>query len=167
MTDRNGITTMTVSEIKRHAKAHDIHWKDAVQLRVAYLTAEMRISCQRIDAYLDSDDPVAIWMASYEQDALIRKARKVRKLSIALSEQQTGITDQQIEQARSVPIEQVIPFQNGVARCFAHQDKRPSLSHWKKANKASCFVCNRHWNPIDVLVERDGMTFAAAVRSLA
>lgn len=76
------------------------------------------------------------------------------------------LTDGMIQHAREYPITNLIDFNNGVASAWCHEDKTPSLKYWERANRARCFVCNLTFNPIDVLMERDGMNFYDAVKRL-
>ena len=78
----------------------------------------------------------------------------------------TSITDYDIEQANNFPIDHLILFVNGKAYAWCHDDKTPSLVHWKKENRARCFVCDKTYRPIDVLMERDSLSFVQAVKRL-
>lgn len=76
------------------------------------------------------------------------------------------ITTEMIEAASRYPIEKLIEFEGGKALCFNHKEKTPSLTMFK--NKCHCHgACGRSWSTIDVLMERDGYSFADAVRQLA
>lgn len=78
-----------------------------------------------------------------------------------------AITDEMIARAKDYPIEKLIDFdRTGKALAFCHADKTPSLSWWKKGNKATCFPCDKRFDPIDVLILRDGFTFYEAVKRL-
>ena len=76
------------------------------------------------------------------------------------------ITDAQLEIARNTPVETLIEFVNGKAKAFCHDDSRPSLTHWKQGNRAVCWPCNKNFDPIAILMERDGMSFKRAVKTL-
>ena len=77
------------------------------------------------------------------------------------------LTQEQIATARHYPIERLIPFnRSGKAIAFCHPDHHPSLTWFKKGNKATCFPCCQSYGPIDVLIQRDHLPFAEAVRSL-
>lgn len=76
------------------------------------------------------------------------------------------ITDADIEQAREYPIDELLEFKRGVALCLWHEDTNPSLSHFKKANRVSCFVCNKTWSSIDVVMAQDNCNFIQAVKKL-
>jgi len=90
----------------------------------------------------------------------------LKQIEASLTRKVTGITDEQIAIAKEYPIEQLIEFRNGKATAWCHDDRTPSLSHYRKANRAKCWPCDKSYNPIDVLMERDGMTFIDAVRAL-
>lgn len=91
----------------------------------------------------------------------------LKEIEASLNNKPTsGITDEQIAIAKEHPIDQIIEFNRGKATAWCHDDKTPSLNHHRQANKAHCFPCGRSFNPVDVLMERDGMTFIDAVRAL-
>ena len=82
-------------------------------------------------------------------------------------ENKNGITDAMIENAKRYPIDKLIAFDSrGYAKCFAHEERTPSLHRYDRGNVAHCFSCGETWDGIGVLVERDGKTFAEAVRAL-
>ena len=77
-----------------------------------------------------------------------------------------GITDEMIEEAKHYPVDLLIEFNRGRCKAFCHDSDSFSMSHNKKANRAHCFVCNRSFNPIDILIERDGLSFVDSVLQL-
>lgn len=76
------------------------------------------------------------------------------------------ITAEMIEAAKQYPIDKLIEFQGGKATCFNHKEKTASLVFNPTRNKCHCFGCGGSWDGIDVLMVRDSMNFASAVRSL-
>jgi len=77
------------------------------------------------------------------------------------------ITEEMIQRARDYPIEQIIEFdQSGKTLAFCHADNHPSLMWHKARNRCTCFACAKSFNPIDVLIQRDGFSFRDAVRRL-
>ena len=74
-----------------------------------------------------------------------------------------------IQKARDYPIENLIQFKQGRARCInpAHKDSNPSMSLNKKTNKVKCFACNQGGDVIWVLQTIRGCSFPEAVRYLA
>lgn len=77
-----------------------------------------------------------------------------------------SITEESIERAKQVPIESLISFINNKAKAFCHEDKVPSLSKHPKYNYCRCFTCNRNFDSIAILMERDGYSFVDAVKEL-
>ena len=75
-----------------------------------------------------------------------------------------GVSDQDKLRAKDYPIEDLFEGKTKGIRCFAHDDHRPSASI--RYNRLRCFVCNRSWDSIQVLIERDGYTFSDAVKRL-
>lgn len=71
-----------------------------------------------------------------------------------------------IEGAKAYPIDNLIDFKNGWAVAWCHPDRKPSLFHSKKTNRAICWACNKPFDTIAVLMERDSMTFIEAVKFL-
>ena len=88
-------------------------------------------------------------------------SEKVKDLS-----KEPDITDFMVETARAYPMDKLVEFQKNKALCPAHEDKTPSLYYDKKRNRAHCFACDKSWNPIDWLIEFDGMSFKEAVKQL-
>jgi hypothetical protein len=76
------------------------------------------------------------------------------------------ITEDMIETARRHPITSLIEFKRGKAVAFCHADRNPSMFHATRLNLAICPVCDKKFNPIDVLIERDGYSFKSAVKEL-
>lgn len=87
-----------------------------------------------------------------------------------------GVTEAQIEQAREYPIEDLIDKRafkaTGKWRSNAHcplvgheGEKTPSF-YIDKNNRYKCFGCQGKGDAIDFVMQRDGVTFVQAVKSL-
>lgn len=54
--------------------------------------------------------------------------------------------------------------------CFAHADKNASLTLMKSRQTGNlylkCFVCNKAWTSVSLLMERDGLSFIDSVRTI-
>ena len=74
------------------------------------------------------------------------------------------ITSEMIEQARAYPIQNLIDVKRGKARCPFHEDRNPSLGI--KYNRYFCFSCGAKGNVIDLLMNRDNLSFIDAVKAL-
>ena len=80
------------------------------------------------------------------------------------------ISDEDIEKARSYPISELPDIKKpkgqnkGNICCPFHEDKHPSASI--RDNKLHCFTCNKTWNVIDIIMEKEGLGFIEAVKYL-
>lgn len=84
---------------------------------------------------------------------------------IKAKEKTVQINEAMIERARAYPLEKLVEInRQRFTRCFAHNDTKPSA--YCKKNFIHCFVCQKSWDTIAVLRERDGMTFKQAVMQL-
>lgn len=153
---------MRVDEIKKAASEFDINTDAAIKIRVRYLQSLLALWCAYIDEQTN-EIPESDVMAIIGELIAIRKYQDRLKSGVVLK----SITDEMIQQAREYPIEQVIEFQKGVAYAFCHKDKRPSLVHYKAKNKATCFPCGKSFSALDVLIERDNLSFVEAVKILS
>lgn len=80
-------------------------------------------------------------------------------------EDKVVITEDMVQRAKAYPLEKLIEFNRAkFTVCFGHADKKPSA--YCKSNFVHCFVCQRSWDTIGVLMERDGMKFREAVLKL-
>ena len=107
-------------------------------------------------------------MDAYMAVDVINVVSKLRKQLKRLDKpaQEGDITDEMVEQARNVDTARIIEFTGGKSLAFCHDDRNPSLTYHKKTGRAHCFVCNKSYDAIQILIERDGMSFPAAVREL-
>lgn len=99
----------------------------------------------------------------------VKRAKKELKSiekELSRKDDTNAITPELIERARQYPVEQLVEFVQGKAYAFCHGDKTPSATMMKGGNKLRCWPCNKNFDPIDILVQRDKLTFAEAVRRL-
>lgn len=142
----------------RKAREMDKHPLAAARIRMRYLNEE-------IDNYLQYDDPVALFWACEALEEICYLIKHSTQ-DYSRKPSKNTITQDHIDRAEEYPIENLIEFRNGKALAFCHQDRIPTLSLWKGKNKARCFACNKSFGPINVLMERDKMSFLDAVRAL-
>ncbi|WP_429886099.1 CHC2 zinc finger domain-containing protein [Geoalkalibacter halelectricus] len=121
-------------------------------------------------------------MALAQQDKLARKLityhHECRRLEDFLAGRQVAetreFTREQLDAARAVPMETLLAqspsHPNAQVCCPFHEDRRPSASI--KHNVLICFAgCRpktggKGWDTIALLMERDGLSFVEAVRTL-
>lgn len=83
----------------------------------------------------------------------------------------SGVTDDQIERAREVSMEELIDgriFKAGNKRtthCPFHQERTPSFFIFQD-NRFKCFGCGESGDSIAFVMKRDGATFIQAVKEL-
>lgn len=96
--------------------------------------------------------------------------KQIIKLSLLLNpprEVKGRITQEQIQRAKDYPFENLIRFNRaGFTKCFAHEEKTPSLHFQKEKNKLHCFGCGKNWDTISYLREVRGLSFKDAVKQL-
>lgn len=146
---------VSVSEysLRKNANENNITYESAIKMKLRFLL-----------------DAITYWelvefkeMVERTFDSIVKVKNMMHKSEI---KHKQDISDDDIAYARSVPIENVIEFVKGKALAFCHPDKNPSLSWDRKNNRARCFVCDKSFDTIGVLMERDGMTFVNAVKAL-
>lgn len=153
------------SNIFRKAKEMDVSRSFAADARLRYLQP-------RLDGYnlaykkkgISPETAVAVHTWRME---IIEEIEYLKKYRDYVPDESTTLTDDQIQQARDYPVDRLIDFnQFGKSLAWCHADKSPSLSHWKGGNKASCFVCNKKFDSIAIVMHKYGMNFVDAVREL-
>lgn len=142
----------------------------ATKLSVNKLAAarmKARYLLDRVETYLDDGSDLALYWAKEELseclDLLASGAFTYVHTNTTNSKE---LTQYQIEQARSYPVDQLVEFTRGKAKAWCHDDKTPSLFHGFRNNIVVCPVCDRRFNSIDILRERDGYSFYDAVVTL-
>lgn len=100
-------------------------------------------------------------------------ARLKRFLSVARGRTPKGwLTEEQIEQARVVPIENLInqPLRKSgkalVGLCPLHQERHPSFYVYQETNSCWCYGCNQGGNAINFIKLLHGYSFREAVQYL-
>lgn len=149
---------------KAFTAAHQmgIHPKAAASMRIRYLKQSLE---PLLNAYADKGHPIVFhWIVELFEEIAWVKKRANRRISV---NKKNGITDSMIEDARQSDVREVVDFRRGKAVAWCHEDKNPSLYYANRINRAVCPVCDKKFSALDVLIERDGMSFIDAVRSLA
>lgn len=149
------------------ARLMDFDIVEACNLRIKFLYSQY--SAAKYLASPASNEITKAFMDLHLEkiDAEIKYLHKYRRQAEEPA-REGEITDEHIQQAKAVPIDSIIEFnRSGKALAFCHEDTHPSLSLFRKANIARCFVCNESFDTIAVLMQRDHMSFHSAVRNLA
>jgi hypothetical protein len=165
---------MRVKQVTDKAAEFGISPASAMMIRLRYLSqrkAELQILIDWCAEH-ESDDPKTDYLLTETLIRLLQLRDRITKEEKNLSNydkpQPKGqITDEMIAAAKETPVTNLIEFdRNGKALAFCHDDKTPSLSYNKKANRAHCFPCGKSFNAIDILMVRDNYSFINAVKEL-
>lgn len=157
------MAAVTPYSIRKAASDFGIPFREAVFQRLIF------VRCRLLDVAdeIQQADEVMAELAFRE---LVELAEEQRTLAGIIRQtikpQTSGLTQEQIEQARQVPIDRIVTFTRGKAVAWCHSDNNPSLTFMGKTNRAWCPVCDKWFNPIDVLTQRDAQSFTSAVRTL-
>lgn len=157
------MAAVTLYSIRKAASDFGIPFREAVFHRLIFVRGRLLVVADEIQ---EADD-VMTELAFRELVDLAEEQRTLAGIIRQLIKPQTsGVTQEQIDQARAYPIDRLVEFQKGKAVSWCHDDRNPSLSWDRQHNRAHCFPCDKSFNPVDVLIERDGMTFPNAVKTL-
>ena len=140
-----------------------INRRAAARMRIRYLKPDLKLC---LEAWARTGCQVALHWALADLEEITQLMKHCRREE--KPKNSNSITDEMIEAAKATPITSVVNFgeRGGKAVAFCHEDKRPSMYHVTKTNRAICPVCDKKFNAIDVLMLRDGYSFSDAVRAL-
>lgn len=164
---------MKIFGMLKLAEEIDVPRQTVIKARQRYITSRLPaidVELGIFREWMQTTDINGAFVAPDFCDLLIEKCSLLRELHAMkgiLNPSRDEITDTMIESARQVPVDQLIDFSRRKAKAWCHEDRNPSLVHATRINKAWCPVCGRYFGPIDVLMDRDGMTFRDAVKTLA
>jgi len=102
---------------------------------------------------------------------IMRLEKEIRWFRLGLivdSVNQNGLTEEQIQQARDFPVEDLIDTKkvNKMWCCPFHEERSPSF-HIYKENSWHCFGCQAHGNnAIDFVMKKNKLEFVDAVKFL-
>jgi len=130
---------------------------------------ELEIQTSLENVYHKLTDSFSIWfMEKYYQvfkgDYLDNLNKEIKRLKMILYPIKGEITDDMIQRAKEFPIIELIKNRRGMALCFNHPDKRPSLS--LKNNYAYCFGCGYSADSIKLYMDLNNVDFKTAVKAL-
>ena len=129
----------------------------ALRMRFRYLR-------EQLEYWLEHDD--YRWCIKINETlAEIRRVTSHGRM-LKAPKREGDITDSMITQAAKYPITSLVEFVHGRTLAFCHDDRSPSAYYGTKTNRLFCPVCAKSFNSIDILVQRDGMSFPDAVRRL-
>jgi hypothetical protein len=104
-------------------------------------------------------------------DAYMGKIRKLLKElywreRLSVSGVGGTITRNDIHMARTFDFSRLISFSNNQCLCPFHNDTRPSMVYNVHRNKVRCYSCDKTWDTIQFVMDKEGLTFPKAVKRL-
>jgi len=165
---------MTRKKLIETAEMMDVDIAAAMTARVRFLAEardQLMTSIDRLEDSIMFDDEmneVTKELLSLRIKSEIKELKQVDReiKSYTQLPREGEITDDMVVTAREYPIENLVEFKGGRCKAFCHESDSFSVAKSRNANGIWCHVCNRFFNPIDVLIHRDGYSFPDAVRQL-
>lgn len=150
------------SSVARTAVKMDIDPIVALRMRYRYLK-EYAEDMKSVYLKEKTIDPYFWWWvdAAMQVQSLVDFAKQYKHNKPKLLKNM--ITDFMIQNAAKYPIPQLVEIVHGRTTAFCHDDKNPSAYYGSRVNRLFCPVCAKSFNPINILMERDGMSFPSAV----
>ena len=146
------------------------------QCRIEYLQGKMADTIvetweflDRYEDYKHREKMIELLLAGEKAQQLVKEIVKLQGEIIGLrnnGEKKTGLSQDDIERARQHPFESLLEFKRNVTRCPFHEDREPSMHLYREQNRVHCFSCNRSWDTIQFLRDRDSLSFVEAVKYL-
>ena len=170
---------LKVREQELLEQIENVKWSTSLKLKLHFFRASKdfddgwwptKLFCSRFDIVGEIKKD-----AREEIRGLERELRRVKSNRALLGrigrkidpekENKLMITGDMVLKAKEYPIENLVEVnRQGFTKCFGHNDKHPSA--YCKKNFIHCFVCQKSWDTIAVLMEREGLTFKDAVLKL-
>jgi hypothetical protein len=161
------IMPKTRKAIKDHIAEADKEFAKAC--RIEYLTILIDELELRIDYYTMLYKKDEGMNRIYSGQQILEAQERINKhkgeIRALNSDKKGDITDEMIQRAKEHPFTDLLPFKKNKCFCPYHEEKTPS-AHLYLDNHVYCFSCHNSFDTIDFIIERDGKTFADAVKYL-
>lgn len=105
-------------------------------------------------------------------DATLGNIRKMlkelywREKQLSVRGKSNQITRDDIHRARLYDFRGLLSFNRNHCLCPFHNDTQPSMVYNDKRNVVRCYSCNKSWDTIQFVMDKEGLTFPQAVRKL-
>ncbi len=71
-----------------------------------------------------------------------------------------------LAQAKQVPLDSIIDFKGGFAKCPMHNERTASMKYYQKDNRFHCFSCGADGDSVDLVMKMQSITLPKAVEFL-
>lgn len=155
---------MKIHKITEQSEAFSTSTRYATEMRLRYL---VDLAGQWDDYIGEKTDVIPAQDLSKifkEIDSLRRFEQRLVK-GVTLKQ---DITDEIIESAKTVPMDELFDFSRGRTKCPFHGSKDNDLSWHKASNTVRCFgSCGKSWDTIAVVMFQNSCSFIDAVKTLS
>jgi hypothetical protein len=100
----------------------------------------------------------------YLEETLRMSREREDKLIRKMTARNSAVGD--IDKAKQYPIDQLIKFRGGFAKCIWHEEKTASMKYYEKTNSVHCFSCGKSGDAIDVCRQINNCSFKEAIKKL-
>lgn len=143
-------------------------------IKIKEIEAELAEIKKRHDSTPITGNQIDVWWEEDRRDGeidVLKKQLNRFKRFIPDEHNGNGVSDDQIESARDVPILDIVdePRRSGsryVMHCPMHEERTPSCVIYPKSNDFWCFGCNKGGDTIDLVMAQDDVDFITAVKRL-
>ncbi len=117
-------------------------------------------------------DETLYWLLFYKHiwhPLVDGKEKQIKRLRSMLNTKKAGgdFGEAEILRAKEYPIDELIDFVHGNAKCIFHNEATGSMHYYPKSNRVHCFgACGKSFDAIDVYQCLNGCDFISAVKSL-
>lgn len=119
------------------------------------------------DVIANRSERVSVWQSTHFHDAYIRNHTNKEEIKHVKKNGNKSMVSDKVMRAKEYPIDELIEFSMGKARCLWHNEKHASLHHYKDGNRVYCFgMCGKSYDSIDVYMALHGCGFKEAVEKL-
>lgn len=141
------------------------HWRDCIKFDMYFLILDAFYRLARYEHYQVKGKVIDKLVAGEMLREDIRGILKLQGKFIAMrNPKKLSISDEEVNRARSYPIENLVQFKGDFANCPFHGDKDPSMH--RIDNRVHCFSCHKTWDTIAYVRELEGFNFGEAVRHI-
>lgn len=119
-----------------------------------------RIYQQEVWKRKPQNDNEKIWNEEALKTSREIEERLIRKMTARNS----AVGD--VDKAKQYPLDELVEFKHGFARCVFHTEKTGSMKFYKEQNRAHCFSCNKSFDAIDIYRQINNCSFREAINYL-
>lgn len=117
------------------------------------------------DVINNRSERASIWLSTHFHDAYIENHTRKEEIKHTKRHDLSHISDK-VTRAKAYPIDSLIEFRQGKARCLWHHEKTGSMHYYDESNRVYCFGCSKGGDAIDVYMAMNGVSFKEAVEKL-